>query len=128
VTTPSRAALRPLALALMLMWTTSIAATPAPEEKKKREEKPYAVLFGTVFGPDARGVAGVKVKIRRADEKKAKWELYSDRRGEFAQRVPAGKADYVVWPDLKGPKDQPRQEVTVHVENDERVAFSLHLK
>ena len=128
MTTPSRAALRPLALALLLVWTTSIAAAPAPEEKKKREEKPYAVLFGTVFGPDARGVAGVKVKIRRADEKKAKWELYSDRRGEFAQRVPAGKADYVVWADLKGPKDQPRQEVTVHVENDERVAFNLHLK
>lgn len=128
MTTPSRAALWPLALALLLVWTTSTAAAPAPEEKKKREEKPYAILFGTVFGPDARGVAGVKVKIRRADEKKAKWELYSDRRGEFAQRVPAGKADYVVWADLKGPKDQPRQEVTVHVENDERVAFNLHLK
>lgn len=128
MTTPSRAALRPLALALVLVWTTTMAAAPAPEEKKKREEKPYAVLFGTVFGPDARGVAGVKVKIRRADQKKAKWELYSDRRGEFAQRVPAGKADYVVWADLKEPKGQPRQEVTVHVENDERVAFNLHLK
>ncbi|MGH9508337.1 MAG: carboxypeptidase-like regulatory domain-containing protein [Terriglobales bacterium] len=122
--------LRPLVPALLLVLAAAgLGATPAPEEKKeKKEEKPYALLFGTVFGPDARAVAGVKVKIRRSDQKKAKWELYSDRRGEFAQRVPAGKADYVVWADLKGPKDQPRQEVTVHVVNDERVDFSLHLK
>ena len=42
--------------------------------------------------------------------------------------MPAGKADYVVWADLPGPKDQPRQEVTVHVVNDERVDINLHLK
>ncbi|MGH9531320.1 MAG: carboxypeptidase-like regulatory domain-containing protein [Terriglobales bacterium] len=114
---------------LLVLAAAGLGATPALEEKReKKEEKPYALLFGTVFGPDARAVAGVKVKIRRSDQKKAKWELYSDRRGEFAQRVPAGKADYVVWADLKGPKDQPRQEVTVHVVNDERVDFSLHLK
>ncbi len=47
---------------------------------------------------------GVKVKIRRADQKKAHWELYSDHNGEFAQRVPAGQADYLVWADLKGYK------------------------
>ncbi|MGH9603801.1 MAG: carboxypeptidase-like regulatory domain-containing protein, partial [Terriglobales bacterium] len=119
MTTPSRAAVRPLALALLLVLAAAgLGAAPPPEKEK---EKPYALIFGTVFGPDARGVAGVRVKIRRSDQKKAKWELYSDRRGEFAQRVPAGKADYVIWADLKGPKDQPRQEVTVHVENDERV-------
>jgi hypothetical protein len=128
VTTPSTRQ-RLLALALLLAWTAGLAAAPIPEEKKKkREEKPYALLFGTVFGPDDRAVAGVKVKIRRSDQKKAKWELYSDRRGEFAQRVPAGKADYVVWAEVKGPEGQSRQEVTVHVENDERVDFGLHLK
>ena len=126
--TPSRAAVRPLALTLLLVsLAAGLGATPAPE-KQKKEEKPYALLFGTVFGPDGRGVAGVKVKIRRSDQKKAKWEIYSDRRGEFAQRVPPGKADYVVWAELKGPEGQSRQEVTVHVENDERVDFGLHLK
>jgi hypothetical protein len=126
VTTPRRAAVSLLALALLSGFAAAgLAAPPAPDKAK---EKPYALIFGTVFGPDARGVAGVKVKIRRSDQKKAKWELHSDRRGEFAQRVPAGKADYVVWADVPGPKDQPRQEVTVHVENDERVDISLHLK
>ena len=126
MTTPKPATLGLLVLAMLLVVrVSSLGAAPAQE---KHKEKPYALIFGTVFGPDARGVAGVKVKIRRSDQKKAKWELYSDRRGEFAQRVPAGKADYVVWADLKGPKDQSRQEVTVHVENEERVDIGLHLK
>ena len=116
-----------LAAALLLLSAAAGFAEPSDAAEKKKE-KPYALIFGTVFGPDSHGVAGVKVKIRRSDQKKAKWEVYSDRRGEFAQRVPAGKADYVVWADLPGPKDQSRQEVTVHVENDERVDIGLHLK
>jgi hypothetical protein len=96
--------------------------------------KPYALIFGTVWGPDERPVYGVKVLIRRADQKKAKWELYSDHQGEFAQRVPAAKADYLVWPDLKGFKPlngkklQSGEPVTVHIEYDERADIGLHLK
>ena len=96
--------------------------------------KPYALIFGTVWGPDNRPVYGVHVRIRRADQKKAKWELYSDHQGEFAQRLPAGKADYIVWADLKGfkllngNKLQPGEQVTVHIEADERQDIGLHLK
>jgi hypothetical protein len=95
--------------------------------------KPYALIFGTVWGPDNRPVYGVKVRIRRADQRKAKWELYSNHSGEFAQRLPAGKADYVVWADTKGLKSltgkklEPGPEVTVHVEADERADIGLHL-
>jgi hypothetical protein len=104
----------------------------APEHSKF--EKPYALIYGTVYGPDNRVVYGVKVKIRRAEEKKARWELYSDHRGEFAQRVPAGRQDYVISADLKGYKSPDRkhlqlvQEVTVHIDNEERTDTSLHLK
>lgn len=100
---------------------------------KHPQEKPYALIFGTVWDPDGHGLYGVKVKIRRADEKKARWELYSDHAGEFAQRVPAGKADYVVWADVKGYKLpsgkhlQPGPEATVHIDNDERSDIGLHL-
>jgi hypothetical protein len=93
----------------------------------------YALIFGTVWGPDDHPVYGIKVKIRRARDKKAKWELYSDHSGEFAQRVPAGETDYVVYADLKGAKfadGHPlhlAQEVPVHVEYDERVDIGLHL-
>lgn len=108
------------------------AATPATA-RDSAKEKPYALIFGTVWGPENQALYGVKVKIRRADQKKAHWELFSDHRGEFAQRLPAGKADYVVWAESKdyklasGKKLQPGTEVTVHIENDERADIGLHL-
>jgi hypothetical protein len=147
--------------ALVLLWVLSLAAaelclakspllqapgetdnqkSDEPEEKdknkkdKKHHEKPYALIFGTVWAPDKRPVYGVKVKCRRANEKKVRWELYSDHSGEFAIRVPAGKLDYVVFADLKGFKSldgkhfQAPPEVTVHIENDERTDIGLHLK
>jgi len=116
-------------IAFPLLSPRLMAASPAAEPK----DKPYALIFGTVWGPDDRPVYGVTVKIRRAKDRKAKWELYSDHNGEFAQRVPAGEADYVVWADLKGFKaadGKPLhlvQEVTVHVYNDEREDMGLHL-
>jgi hypothetical protein len=106
------------------------AAAPPADQK----EKPYAIIFGTVWGPDNRPVYGVPVKIRRSTDKpkKVRWEVYSDHNGEFAQRVPAGEADYVLSADLKGikPADgKPLQapEVKVHVYNDEREDTGLHL-
>jgi hypothetical protein len=105
----------------------------APLSKKLKASDAYALIFGTVWGPDDHPVYGVKVKIRRAQDKKPKWELYSDHAGEFAQRFPAGTADYVVWADLKGVKTADgkplhlAKEVTVHVEYDERVDIGLHL-
>jgi hypothetical protein len=99
-----------------------------------KPEKPYALIVGTVWGPDDQPVYGVHVLIRRAQDKKPRWELYSNHTGEFAQRVPAGKADYVVWADLKGYKSmdtrqlQPGPEVEVHIENDERTDIGVHLK
>ncbi len=122
------------------MACAEVAGLPRPAsaapvgDKAKKAEKPYALIYGTVYGPDDRAVYGVKVKIRRATDKKARWELYSDHAGEFAQRVPAGKTDYIVWADLKGYKSpvykhlQPGPEVTVHIENDERQDIGLHLK
>jgi Carboxypeptidase regulatory-like domain len=96
--------------------------------------KPYALIFGTVWGPDDHPVYGVHVKVRRADQKRAKWDLYSDHRGEFALRLPPAKADYVVSADLKGFKSlngkqlHLAEEVTVHIEADERQDIGLHLK
>jgi hypothetical protein len=98
-----------------------------------QKEKPYALIFGTVWGPDDRPVYGITVKIRRATDKKPKWEVYSDHHGEFAQRVPAGEADYILTADLKHVKTADgravrlAKEVTVHIYNDEREDTGLHL-
>lgn len=109
------------------------SAVAAPADKKLNPNDPYALIFGTVWGPDNRPVYGVTVKIRRDRDKKPKWEVYSDHAGEFAQRLPAGKADYFVWADLKGVKTRDghplhlAEPVPVHVEYDERVDIGLHL-
>jgi hypothetical protein len=100
---------------------------------QKSKEKPYAVIVGTVWGPDNRPVYGVPVKIRRAKDKKPKWQVYSDHHGEFAQRLPPGDSDYIVTADLKHvktPEGKPLrlvQEVTIHITGEERVDTGLHL-
>lgn len=121
---------------LLLAVLPQISPTPAQGtafEKRLKPDDPYALIFGTVWGPDDRPIYGVLVKIRRSQDKKAKWQLSSDHHGEFAQRVPAGEADYVVWADMKGVKTADGKplrlvkEVPVHVDNDERVDIGLHL-
>lgn len=119
-----------VALCLVAIDVSAVRAAPADP----KHDKPYALIFGTVWGPDDHPLYGVKVKIRRADQKKAHWEQYSDHHGEFAQRVPPGPQDYLIWADLKGYKfhngKELRQdgEVKVRVENDERQDVGLHLK
>ncbi len=112
--------------ALMLMLLSCLATLPAGAQQ--RTHKDYALIFGTVFGPDGHARYGVPVKIRRADKKKAFWEGYSDHAGEFAVRVPTGKADYVIWADIKIPKGAPKPETKAHIENDERVDVSLRVQ
>ncbi len=117
-----------IAACLLLATTTSLQA----RDKKKPDD--YALIFGTVWGPDDRPLPGIQVNIRRADQKRAKWQRYSTRLGEFSVRVPVGKADYVIWAETKGVKLangkhlQPSPQLTVHVENNERVDTGLHLK
>ena len=117
------------------VWLLVSLLVPASAQGSSREKpKPYALIYGTVWDPDGHPLYGVKVKIRRADEKKVRWELYSNHTGEFAQRLPAGKADYIVWADVKGyklpsgKKLKPGPEVTVHIDDDERSDIGLHLE
>jgi hypothetical protein len=118
-----------LLVVLLPIFSSHTDLLAAPKSKGK----PYAVIAGTVWGPDDHPVFGVTVKIRRPKDKKPKWEVYSDHMGEFAQRVPAGESDYILSADLKGfkPADgKPLrlvQEVTVHIYNDEREDTGLHL-
>src|SRR5438132_2518560 len=109
-----------LALALLCLVLPA-DAKPAPSPK---EEKPYALIFGTVWTADNHPAYGVKIRIRRADQGKPKWEVVSDHNGEFAQRVPAGTADYILQADVKTKGKKP--ETKAHVDNDERVDVSVH--
>jgi hypothetical protein len=124
---------RPWLALLLLSFFLPALSSHAQLVSQKPKIKPYALIAGTVWGPDDRPVYGVKVKIRRAKDKKPKWEMYSDHNGEFAQRLPAGESDYILTADLKGVKTadgQPVhlvQDVTVHIYYDERQDTGLHL-
>jgi hypothetical protein len=72
-------------------------------------------------------VAGVPIRIRRASEKKFRWELVSNRMGEFAQRVPVGTQDYVIQADIKTPKGTTKPETKVHIDDNERQDVGIHL-
>jgi hypothetical protein len=120
-----------LLLLVVLFGLSSIVLSFAPQHEN---EKPYALIAGTVWGPDDRPTYGVRVKIRRSTDKphKVRWEVFSDHHGEFAQRVPAGEADYILSADLKGVKladgtPAHAQDVTVHIYNDERQDTGVHL-
>lgn len=120
-----------LAVLLLPIFSSQPGLIAAPKSKDKT--RPYALIAGTVWGPDDHPIYGVTVKIRRAKDKKAKWEVYSDHMGEFAQRVPAGESNYILWADLKGYKPADGkplrlvQPVTVHIYSDEREDTGLHL-
>ena len=111
------------ACALVLL----LAAAPRGYAEPPQTRKEYALIFGTVWDSKNQPVYGVPIRIRRANEKKARWELVSDHRGEFAQRVPTGAQDYVIWADIKIGKGKAKPETKVHVDNDERVDVALHL-
>jgi hypothetical protein len=104
-----------------------LAASPPQSSKSADARKDYALIYGTVWGADNHPLTGVSITIRRAADKKPKWELVSDKSGEFAQRVPAGTQDYIVQANVKTAKGQPKPEATVHIDNDERRDVGIHL-
>ena len=121
-------------LCFIVLSVPAIRVSASHAFANQKPDEPYALIFGTVWGPDDHPLYGVKVKIRRADQKKPHWELMSDHNGEFALRVHPGPADYLVSADLKSYKSLSGKElhqdgeVKVHIENDERQELGLHLK
>lgn len=118
------------AIFLFLILNASLASARnafSPQSTSHTTKGDYDLIYGTVWGPDNRPVAGVPIKIRRATDKRAKWELVSDSHGEFAQRVPVGAEDYIIVADIKTPKGQPKPETTAHITNNERTDVGLHL-
>jgi hypothetical protein len=120
---------------LLALFSTSVAAG----KDKPQKEKPYALIFGTAYGPNDRPLYGVKITIQPQTKKHPNWRLMSDHRGEFAQRVPAGTNDYLVRGEAEyaplGDDGKPqlskkvrlKGETRVHVDNEERRDISLHL-
>jgi hypothetical protein len=89
--------------------TQAPPASQAPErsQKQKYSHANDFLILGTIFDPKGYAFAGVELRIRRSNEKKYRWDSYTNSRGEFAVRVPQG-SDYEVVIRAKGFADQTR--------------------
>ncbi len=81
--------------------------SPSPSPPKKSSHSHDFLLKGTVFTNSAYAFPGVEVRLRRAGERKYRWQTYTNSRGEFAIRVPQGAA-YELQVHSKGFVDQNR--------------------
>jgi len=113
------------------------AFSSAAQDRKILQEH-YGLIFGTAYGPDDRPLYGVRVTIHPVGKKHPNWELFSDHRGEFAQRVPPGPADYVISGQVEvaplengkpqlSKKKRLQGEAKAHIEDEERQDVGLHL-
>jgi hypothetical protein len=89
------------------------APASAPPRESSSQQKPGApsvhsndfLVRGTVFTQEGLALPGAKLRIRRAAEKKFRWDTVSNSRGNFAVRVKMG-ADYEVVASAKGFQEQ----------------------
>lgn len=79
------------------------SSSQQPQKKSSHAED--FLIRGTVFTPDGLALQGAELRIRRASEKKFKWNDATNSRGEFAVRVRMG-ADYEVVVRAKGYQDE----------------------
>ncbi|HTC66170.1 MAG TPA: carboxypeptidase-like regulatory domain-containing protein [Candidatus Acidoferrum sp.] len=106
--------------------TTSAGTQSPPSDsssarKSKHSHADDLLIRGTVF--DERGLAlpGVKLRIRRSDQKKPRWETYSNSRGEFAVRVRKGP-DYEIAAENKG---YAKQSQAINGQSEESVILHM---
>ena len=151
ITSIRRAAGAALFLALLVCSAfsrPSIQEEKSPQQSEKKahdktkqpKEKPYGLIFGTAYGPDDRPLYGVKITVRRQGKNRKTWELVSDHRGEFAQRVPTDASDYLIKGEAEyaptdaggkvqmSKKKKLRGETRVHIEGEERQDIGIHLQ
>jgi hypothetical protein len=123
---------------IFLCLAAALGVSSAEQSKKK--EKPFAVVAGTVFRDPGFALAGAEVVLEPgspppaegnpaapASSKKVKVKrmtAVSDRRGEFAFRVPAEPMRYHVSVKAAGLKPD-RKEVIIQGEERQDVFFKL---
>ena len=82
------------------------------------------LIRGTVFQPNSLAFPGVRLRIRRAKDKKFRWDTYTNSRGEFAVRVPQG-LQYEVMIHLKGFADETREVNASSGISEDNVVFRM---
>ena len=100
------------------------AVTPSNPVKRKYSHANDFLIRGTVFTDKALSFPGVQLRIRRAGEKRFRWESYTNSRGEFAVRVPQG-SDYELVVRVRGFAEQTRTIDAKTGGNEESMVFRM---
>lgn len=97
---------------------------PAGEKPRKQIHANELLIKGTVFTPQGFSLPGAELRIRRAGERKFRWQALSDRRGEFAVWVPLG-AGYELVVRARGFEEQNRLVDATSGPRQEDVVFRM---
>jgi hypothetical protein len=97
---------------------------PAKAQKQKYSHANDFLVVGTVFDPKGYAFPGVELQIRKNNEKKYRWDGYTNSRGEFAVRVPRG-SDYEMVIRAKGFMDQTRRLDAKTAVSEARIVFRM---
>lgn len=98
--------------------------------KNSKEVQPYSLLKGSCFDQRDLSLSGVSITIKtqldlNKKKSKQKWQTSSDRRGEFAARLPAGERTFVITAKKKGFQ---LLEKKISFENDEQLHIVIRMK
>ena len=109
-----------------LLTLPGLSLSWASSEKDKQQPR-YTLLVGSVFTLDGFALPGVRVSIKRKTDRKPKWHGVSDRRGEFAVRLPPGGGTYEITTHSKEYANETRT-VEFHGEERGELIFRLPRK
>jgi hypothetical protein len=111
---------------LALICTAGAVNVPSLAGSSQKQSNSHAhdfVIFATVFSQQGFALPGARVRVRRADEQKFRWEAMSDRRGELGIRVKQG-AEYELTVEARGFKPQTRK-INAREGNHEDLTFQM---
>jgi len=90
---------------IILLWiifnSLATVAFPASSPDQENKHAHDFLIYVTVFTDQGFALPGATARVRRAEEKKWRWDSVSDERGEFAIRVPEGD-QYEMMIEAKG--------------------------
>ena len=115
--------LLPFAILALVLAPGAFPGTFAGDEKPGDSHAHDFVIFASVFTEQGFALPGAKVRVRRADEQKFRWEAISDRRGELGVRVKQG-AEYELTIEAQGFKPQTRK-IDARGGNQEDLTFQM---
>jgi hypothetical protein len=123
------ALLVPLAVSRASNQEAAPASQPQSSSSANSGRQKYShandfLIRGTVFTDKAVSFSGVQLRIRRAGEKKFRWEDRTNSRGEFAIRVPQG-TQYEMVARAKGFTDQTRTIDARNGSSENNVVFRM---